>query len=72
MKKIVLSTEDEYRDALKEINEYFKTLPEFEDKQWRRITYLLKATCKYEVKHMGYIDTGKGKANYVGGVKNID
>lgn len=48
MLKIKANTHEEYLSFNAEIREYYRVLPAYEEKQWRRITYLLQATTKYE------------------------
>lgn len=44
----VVTSPEAYESALQETRMYFKEMPEYEDEQWKRITYLLKGIVKYE------------------------
>lgn len=44
----------EYKEGLATLRQYFLERPPFFEPQWRMMTFLLQAVCKYEHEVLGY------------------
>ena len=51
--KKTIGSDLEYRQALFTLRKYFGNPPPFFEPQWREMTYLLQAVCKYEIQVLG-------------------